>query len=202
MDFLAQLLRAAPPVLVTSDLDGPAASSPHLAPANGTNEPPLPRADPLLFRDDDVSPTFPAGQENDKGPISTVTYINEWLLNQLRRSSLEVWRFKLAKELEGLRFDESRLRDLVIQWWPKDEKAGDFLSEERTKAISVSLTSNLGIAYGHNQRPQSEIVAHDFDRHAGPIPKTTKTVGKREIIIFRTNANGLFGDEHASPSSV
>jgi hypothetical protein len=197
-----QLLRAAPPVLVTSDLDGSAASSPHPAPANGTNEPPLPRTDSLLLRDDDVSPMFPAGNDNDRGPISTVTYINEWLLNQLRRSSLEVWRFKLAEELEGLRLDESQLRDLVIQWWPKDEKAGDFLSEERTKAISVSLTSNPGIEHEHSQRAQSEIVVHDFDRLASRIPKATKTVRNREVIISRTNANGLFWDKHVSPSSV
>jgi hypothetical protein len=192
-----QLLRAAPPALVVSDLDESAASSPHPAPVNGTNEPPLPRTDSLLLRDDDVSPMFPTGSDNDRGPISTVTYINEWLLNQLRRSSLEVWRFKLAKELEGLRLDESQLRDLVIQWWSKDEKAGGFLSEERTKAISLSLTSNPGIEYEHNQRAQSEIVVHDI---AGRIPRATKTMRNREVIVSRTTANGLFWDEHASPS--
>jgi hypothetical protein len=197
-----QLLRAAPPVLVTSDLDGSAASSPHPPPANGTDEPPLPRTDSLLLSDDDVSPTFPAGNDSDRGPISTVTYINEWLLNQLRRSSLEVWRFKLAEELEALRLDESQLRDLVVQWWSKDEKAGDFLSKERKKAISVSLTSNPGIEYEHSRRAWSEIVAHDFDRLAGRIPKATTTERNREVIISRTNENGLFWDEHASPSSV
>jgi hypothetical protein len=108
----------------------------------------------------------------------------------------------LAKELEGLRLDESQLRDLVIQWWSKDEKAGSFLSEERTKAISVSLTSNPGIEHEHSQRAQSEIVVHDFDRLASRIPKATKTVRNREVIISRTNANGLFWDKHVSPSSV
>ena len=197
-----QLLRAAPPVLVISDLDGPAASSPHPPPANGTDEPPLPRTDSLLLSADDVSPTFPAGNDSDRGPISTVTYINEWLLNQLRRSSLEVWRFKLAEELEALRLDESQLRDLVVQWWSKDEKAGDFLSKERKRAISVSLTSNPGIEYEHNRRAWSEIVVHDFDRLAGRIPKAITTERKREVIISRTNANGLFRDGHASPSSI
>jgi hypothetical protein len=194
-----QLLRVAPPAIVVSDLNGSAASSPHPAPADGTNEPPLPRTDSLLLKDDDVSPMFPAGSDNDRGPISTVTYINEWLLSQLRRSSLEVWRFKLAKELEGLRLDESQLRDLVIQWWSKDEKAGSFLSEERTKAISLSLTSNPDIEYEHNQRARSEIVVHDF---GGRIPRATKTMRNREVIVSRTNANALFWAEHASPSSV
>jgi hypothetical protein len=197
-----QLLRAAPPVLFASDLDESAASSPHPAPANDTSEFPPPRADSLLLRGDDVSPVFPAGNDTDRGPISTITYINEWLLDRLRRSSLEVWRFKLAEELKGLRLDESQLRDLVIQWWSKDEKAGDFLSEERTKAISVSLTSNPDTEYEHSQRARSEIVVHNFDRFAGRRPKVTKTVRNREVIISRTNANTLFGDKHAAPSSV
>lgn len=61
--------------------------------------------------------------EAEDGPISTASYINEWLLHRLRRSSLEVCRLKSYQELQDLHIDNADMKDLILEWWSKDDAA-------------------------------------------------------------------------------
>jgi hypothetical protein len=165
---------------------------------------PLPQADPLLLPAYDTaldtSPTFSFGDANGQEPISTVTFVNEWLLNRLRRSSMEVWRFKSAEELQALDLDGAQVRDLVIQWWSKDDKAGDFLSKQRAGANSLSLMSNPGVEYQPSGKAWSDGVPHVFDR----LARKPGTTIRRDVVSinFYGNPNAVTPDSPFPCSSV
>jgi hypothetical protein len=198
--MIRQLMDASP-VITASDLNTSTPTSMPPSPRDAIAAAQLPRADPLLLPDNDISPTFTFGDSSERDPISTVTYVNEWLLNRLRRSSMEVWRFKSAEELQALNLDGAAVRDLVMQWWSKDEKAGDFLLKEKAGAISLSLTSNPGVEYQPTRMAWSDGIPHDFDRLASRLHRADATVRRDVVSInFRHNSNGLMQNARSSPS--
>lgn len=100
--------------------------------------------DPLFLRIDEAHPdpvfrnvVVEANQE----PISTVSYINEWLLHILRRSAIEVRRFKMTEKLGTLPLSPERLKQLVLEWWSKDDTVKLFFSARNNTAMSVSISS-------------------------------------------------------------
>ncbi|KAL9106835.1 MAG: hypothetical protein Q9227_008168 [Pyrenula ochraceoflavens] len=75
-----------------------------------------------------------------------LTYINDWFLWRLRRSSLEVKRYKSASALDQLRDNEPYLSNLILKNWNKDS-AGELLSNPR------KLPKSLTAATGHDAAP-------------------------------------------------
>jgi hypothetical protein len=199
---IIQQLIDASTVITGSDLNTSASSNMPPSPREALAAAQLPRSDPLLLPENDTSPIFTFSDSNDQDPISTVSYINEWLLNRLRRSSMEVWRFKSAEELQALDLDGAQMRDLVIQWWSKDAKAGDFLVRERARAVSLSLTSNPGVEHQPTRGAWSDGVPHDFDRLAGRQRADGPVRHHVVSINFRRDPNGLLQNAPYSPNSV
>jgi hypothetical protein len=158
------------------------------------------RPDPLLLADDDASPAFSTENDIGWGVVSTVTFINEWLLNRLRRSTLEVWRFKSALDLEILGLDQNQLSDLVVQWWSKDEKAGEFLQRERAKAKSFSLTSGPFVGFQTTRKARSDSVLHTIERSAGQVRRASSGFRQPDAVRldFSRHANGLLQNEQLS----
>lgn len=191
-----------PFVINSSDL-GTASTSTPPSPRDVLREAQYPRSerpDPLLLPDDDASPAFSTENDTGRGVVSTVTFINEWLLNRLRRSTLEVWRFKSALDLEILDLDQNRLSDLVVQWWSKDEKAGEFLQRERAKAKSFSLTSGPFVEFPKTRKARSDSVLHTVERSAGQARRTGSGFRRPDAVRldFSNHANGLLQNEQLS----
>jgi hypothetical protein len=191
-----------PFVINSSDL-GTASTSTPPSPRDILRAAQYPRSeppDPLLLPDDDASPVFSTEDDTGRGVVSTVTFINEWLLNRLRRSTLEVWRFKSALDLEILDLDQNQLSDLVVQWWSKDEKAGGFLQRERAKAKSFSLTSGPFVEFQKTRKARSDSVLHTVERSAGQV-RRVRSGGRRPDAVrldFSKHANGLLQNEQLS----
>jgi hypothetical protein len=191
-----------PSVINSSDL-GTASTSTPPSPRDILRAAQYPRSerpDPLLLPDDDASPAFSTENDIGRGVVSTVTFINEWLLNRLRRSTLEVWRFKSASDLEILALDQNQLSDLVIQWWSKDEKAGEFLQRERAKAKSFSLTSSPFVESQKTRKARSDSVLHTIERSAGQIRRASSGFRRPDAVRldFSKHANGLLQNEQLS----
>ena len=78
--------------------------------------------DPLLLAPEDANSTFNAGFPGPPSDaIDTITFIGVWLLGRLRRSTLEILRFKSAEPLRNTVLGGVELRDFVIDWWFKDD---------------------------------------------------------------------------------
>jgi hypothetical protein len=191
-----------PFVINTSDL-GTAPTSTPPSPRDILREAQYPRSerpDPLLLPDDDASPAFSSENDTGRGVVSTVTFINEWLLNRLRRSTLEVWRFKSALDLEILNLDQNQLSDLVVQWWSKDEKTGEFLQRERAKAKSFSLTSGPFAESQMTRKARSDSVLHTIERSAGQVRRIQSGFRRPDAVRldFSRHSNGLLQNEQLS----
>jgi hypothetical protein len=189
-------------VINSSDL-GTASTGPPPSPRDALRAAQYPRSeppDPLLLPDDDASPAFSTEDGTGRGVVSTVTFINEWLLNRLRRSTLEVWRFKSALDLEILGLDQNQLSDLVVQWWSKDEKAGGFLQRERAKAKSFSLTSGPFVESKNTRKARSDSVLHTIERSAGQVRRVRSGCRRPDAVRldFSRHANGLLQNEQLS----
>jgi hypothetical protein len=97
--------------------------------------------DPLFLPNDDSPAVFSQSSDNsDAEAISTESYINKWLLHQLRRSSLEIYRFKSADVFSRLRLSQEQIKDLVLELWFKDSSVVDFVSPQRLVAHSLNLS--------------------------------------------------------------
>lgn len=100
------------------------------------------------------------------GAVSTVSYINEWLLHILRRSSIEVRRFKTTETLRTLQLDPEHLARLVLEWWSKDETVNLFPKARNHTAKSVSITSRTKEPEATNRATRSDSVLFNVDRNA------------------------------------
>jgi hypothetical protein len=79
--------------------------------------------DPLLLPDDDITLVFGTSTTNQW--IPTDLFINSWLLDQLRRSILEVHRYKsqdmLNSVLKSVNGNQQQFAELVLKFWPRDD---------------------------------------------------------------------------------
>ena len=123
--------------------------------------------DPLFLREDESHPVFSNVDVDPKqDSISTVSYINEWLLHILRRSVIEVRRFKTTEELRTLQIDREHLARLVLEWWSKDETVDLFPQARNHTARSVSVTSNANEKVYPRRATRSDSVLFRVDRVA------------------------------------
>lgn len=96
--------------------------------------------DPLLLDIEAPSPGFsnvPLGL--DQSRVSTIDYINEWLLHRLRRSPLEILLFK--SELQDVDLDSEQLKDLVLRTWPRDDMSKVYSEARRRSRRSFSYNA-------------------------------------------------------------
>ena len=123
--------------------------------------------DPLFLREDKSHPIFSnAAADSKKGSISTVSYINEWLLHILRRSAVEVRRYKTTEKIRALQLDRDELTRLVLEWWSKDETVNPFpLARSHTGRV-MSLSSKADKTGNTRRATRSDSVLFSVDRLA------------------------------------
>jgi hypothetical protein len=122
--------------------------------------------DPLFLREEKSHPIFSgAAADSNQGSISTVSYINEWLLHILRRSAVEVRRYKTAEMIRTLQLDRDELARLVLEWWSKDETVNSFPRARNHTGKTASLSKSDEIEHAR-RAPRSDSVLFSVDRIA------------------------------------
>jgi hypothetical protein len=150
--------------LLGGDLPSSNGASPCVVAPTGDKTPlvdPGTTSHPLLLNSDAPSPRFSTvSLDLDERRLSTVSYINEWLLHRLRRSPLEILRFK--SYLRDMHIDADQLKTLVLEWWPNDEMPVIYSEARRRSRISISFTAPSGQRNVSTQtrRSDSVIVNH------------------------------------------
>ncbi|ERF75813.1 hypothetical protein EPUS_01643 [Endocarpon pusillum Z07020] len=126
--------------------------------------------DPLFLREDRHHPIFSdAAIDSNQDSISTVSYINEWLLHILRRSAIEVRRFKMTEKIRTLPLEREQLARLVLDWWSKDETVRLFPQGGKDAGRSVSPTSKGNWEEGTLRATRSDSVS--LRRRTCPVSK-------------------------------
>lgn len=98
-----------------------------------------PSRDPLLLLEEPADPVFSnVDIDSKQETINRVSYINHWLLHILRRSAMEVRRFKMTEKLESLQLDPEQLKGLVLEYWSKDGTATQAWSHLTKSAPATS----------------------------------------------------------------
>jgi hypothetical protein len=123
--------------------------------------------DPLFLPNDEAYPVFSdVAIDPKEESMSAVSYINQWLLHRLRRSAIEVRRYKSSEKLRMLQLDRERLAQLVVEWWSKDETVSLFPRARDHAARSISVTSRAIEQQYTNKATLSDSVVFDYDRIA------------------------------------
>ena len=119
--------------------------------------------DPLLLNRDAPSPSFSAvAQDSSQDRLSIVSYINAWLLHRLRRSSLEILLFK--SYLRDMHLNGEQLRDLVLEWWPRDATGLNYFEDQRRSRRSFSFNATSGLSNPSTQSVRSDSYVADIHR--------------------------------------
>jgi hypothetical protein len=132
-------------------------------------DPDLATEDPLFLRDDELKPHAvfsDVALDSKKESISTVSYINTWLLHILRRSAIEILRFKTTETLRALQLDREQLTRLVLEWWSNDATVNLFPMARNSSARSVSITSKAKDGIPTNRATRSDSVLFSVARVA------------------------------------
>lgn len=97
----------------------------------------------LLLPDEDSSPVFPSlpGTPRPES-IGTSAYIDDWLLDILRRSPHEVQRLKLNATFQQLQLKQVQLAKSVLGKWRDHEEAVKDFSKQELGARSLYISSN------------------------------------------------------------
>jgi hypothetical protein len=120
-------------------------------------------ADPLLLNKYAPSPRFSIiTQDPGQDKVSIVSYVNAWLLHRLRRSSLEILVFK--SYLRDMHLNGEQLRDLVLEWWPRDATGLSHSENERRSQRTFSCNAASGPSNISTQSAQSDSFAAGIRR--------------------------------------
>lgn len=113
-------------------------------------DPELSTGDPLLLRelDHDASsiltlPSLPdKSVQFEKQPKTANEDVDDWMLNILRRSPLEIRRFRASEKLRSLSLSRTQLARLVLDWWHKDGAVKETkFQPHQTGSVSLAPTS-------------------------------------------------------------
>jgi hypothetical protein len=119
--------------------------------------------DPLLLNMYAPSPSFSTVmQDPGQDKVSIVSYVNAWLLHRLRRSSLEILVFK--SYLRDMHLNGEQLRDLVLEWWPRDATGLSYSGNERRSQRTFSCNAMSGPSNTSTQSAQSDSFATGIRR--------------------------------------
>ena len=104
------------------------------------------RNDPLLLPvlpvEEDLKPVFSKSSTGvSKGLLGTANYINQWLLHRLQRSLQEVRRFMSIGDIQRLNLSQEQIKDLVLEWWFKDQSVDAFVNARKSVAQSANLST-------------------------------------------------------------
>lgn len=111
--------------------------------------------DPLLLNKYAPSPSFSTvTQDPGQDKMSIVSYVNAWLLHRLRRSSMEILLFK--SYLRDMHLNGEQLRDLVLEWWPRDATGLSYSENERRSRRTFSCNATSGPSNISTQSAQSD----------------------------------------------
>jgi hypothetical protein len=127
--------------------------------------------DPLRLCDDDRGPIFSdtIPYDDEGASINVATYINLWLLNILRRSSRELWRFRSigsSELLNSFQLNKEQIKDAVLEWWLKDGSVANF---------AVAALSPGSFNLGDHVQPQNRA------KSSPRLPKLHKPVPQSPI---------------------
>jgi len=116
--------------------------------------------DPLLLPDDDITLVFGESTTGNQW-IPMELFINSWLLDQLRRSMLEVHRYKsqemLNSVLKSVNVNQKLFAELVLKFWPRDDAFAQYnnVLEDALSVEPSTLTDTMRsgiLANGQNSR--------------------------------------------------
>jgi hypothetical protein len=141
-----------------------------------------PRLDPLLLADDDTSTVFPITNYGEKGTIDTATYIREWLLNRLRRSSLEVLRFRSDEQLQPHNLAKSQPRDVIVHWISQDERPNPASTQQKGRPSSTSALPTTEVERTAIRTVRSDSVVHTVDALASRLHRTGPSLRMSDIV--------------------
>lgn len=192
-------LNSLPSIISSSDLGSPTAAQHPSAPQAKRSQ--IPKRDALLLPEDNTEPTFNPFPRNDRSSLSSVhrinawlldqqgtmsadAFINNWLLNILRSSVLEVYQYKSARDLQTLQIGQEDLRDLVLEWWSSDKAAGEYLQTLRLEARGLSLSAR---ADRSNYEVQSDTMVITLNQLSGRLSRdcTLQQVGETVRLTIR-----------------
>ena len=130
-------------------------------------------SDSLLLPDEDSSPVFPSPAESlIPETIGPTEYINNWLLDMLRRSPREVRRLKSTKMIQRLQLKEAQLAESVLELWVDDGEDMNKFSRQELGARSLYVSSNAVAVSARISKSRSlpafPSKADRFDRLRGP----------------------------------
>jgi hypothetical protein len=183
-----------PSIISSSDLASPSVTqTPSTSQAKKSQRP---RRDALLLPEDDTEPTFDHFPMTDRSSLSSMhrinawlldqqgtmsadAFINDWLLNILRSSVLEVHQYKSARDLQTLQISQEGLRDLVLEWWSCDKAAGEYLRTLRLEARGISLSAR---ADRSNCEVQSDTVVVTLNQLSGRLYRDCTLQQVRETV--------------------
>lgn len=155
--------------------------------------------DPLLLNKEVPSPGFSnLPSDISQNSLSTVDYINEWLLHRLRRSPLEILLFR--SELQGVHLDSEQLKDLVLKTWPRDDMSKVYSEARRRSRRSFSYNArshrpNLSIEVA---RSDSGIYHVSRFGHASPRGYQMTSRNRSSVTLALLNNRTLYGPSTAS----
>lgn len=150
-----------------------------------------PRLDPLLSAVDDTSPVFPVTDEGEKGTIDINTYIHDWLLNRLRRSSLEVMRFRSAEQLQSHGILQNQQRDVIVHWISQDERPDPTPSKRKGRPSSTSALPTREVERAVTRNARSDSVP-TIDALAGQLRWTGPSLRISDVVRENTSGHAKF----------
>jgi hypothetical protein len=151
-----------------------------------------PRRDPLLSEADDASPVFPVTEKGERGTIDTKTYINEWLFNGLRGSSLDVMRFRSAERLQSQGLVQHLQRDATLHRISPDERADGASPKRRVRPSSASALPTADVERGGTRKVCSDSGMPAIDALAGRLRRTGPCLRMSDVVRENTSGHGNF----------
>jgi hypothetical protein len=143
-------------------------------------------ANSLLLPDEDSSPVFPSPDQTPKPEsIGTIAFINNWLLDMLRRSPREVQRLKSADVFQQLQLKQVRLAESVLgSWLDDDEEAMNNFSNQEIGARSLYISSNAVAESTRVSKTRSQPTLATVAHHSGSVRRVNAPFRRAVGITF------------------
>ena len=156
-------------------------------------------ADSLLLPDEDSSPVFPFPAETPKPEsIAPMAFINNWLLDMLRRSPREVQRLKSADVFQQLQLKQVQLAESVLGSWLDDEEAMNNFSNQEVEARSLYISSNAIAESTRISITRSQPTRATVAYHSGGVRRVNAPFSRPMGITFTIQQHDRRGEQDVS----
>jgi hypothetical protein len=157
------------------------------------------RADSLLLPDEDSSPVFPSPTGTPKPEsIAPAAFINDWLLDMLRRSPREVQRLKSTDTFQQLQLKQARLAEYVLGSWLDNEDAMNNFSERKVGASSFYLSPNAIAESARISKTRSQPALATIAYHPGGLRRVSAPFRRAVEITFTIQQHERRGEQDMS----